>query len=203
MIIARTLIETAVGAFTVCHHSCENRSCLTFSRGNLEQTGTLVRLHSSCLFGEAFDALDCDCGPQLRSALSEIDRADAGVVVYITQEGRGAGILTKIRGMELQRVYGLNSYEAYDMMGVQRDLRDYSEGVAALRDLKVSRHIRLITNNPLKVFKLEEAGYIIDEVVALSYKVDMLAFDYLAMKRDLGNHTLDFSKIQFIEEPSS
>jgi len=202
MITARTLIETAAGAFTVCHHACENRSCLTFSRGNLEQPGTLVRLHSSCLFGEALGALDCDCGPQLRSALMEISRTGAGVVVYMNQEGRGTGILTKISGMELQRVYGLNSYEAYDMMGVQRDLRDYSEGVAALRDLGVSRHIRLITNNPLKVLKLEEVGYIIDEVVALSYEVDMLAFGYLTMKRDIGNHTLDFSKIQFLEDVS-
>jgi GTP cyclohydrolase II len=202
MITARTLIETAAGAFTVCHHSCDDRSCLTFSRGNLEQSGTLVRLHSSCLFGKVLGALDCDCGPQLRIALTEIDRVGAGVVVYMFQEGRGAGILIKIRGMGLQRGRYLNSYEAYDLMGVQRYLRDYYEGVVALRDLGVSCHIRLMTNNPLKVLKLEEAGYIIDELVALSYEVDKLAYGYLTMKRDIGNHTLDFSKIQFIEDAS-
>lgn len=199
MITARTIIETERGRLAVSHHEIGSLECLSISTGRLDKPGVLVRIHSSCLFGEALGAFDCDCGPQLRSALGAITQAGAGVVVYMFQEGRGAGIEAKIRAMELQRSRRLSSYEAYDRLGLKHDAREYKAALVALSDLKVNRHICLISNNPLKRISLEDEGYVIDNAISLSYRVDVRARQYLEMKRDVGRHTLDLEKLVFTD----
>ncbi len=204
MILSTTILETAHGTYSVSmHQDNEGERCLTLSMGELHAPGTLVRLHSSCLFGEALMAYDCDCGQQLAMALEEISRRGAGVVVYLFQEGRGAGLDRKIEGMERQRVLGLNSYEAYESLGLARDVRSYRVAATALADLEVARAITLMSNNPTKLTAMEELGYKVESCLALSYEVNPRAYEYLLMKRTHGRHTLDFSKISFVGQPNS
>jgi GTP cyclohydrolase II len=199
LILATTILETAQGTFTVSTHGNGGTDrCLAIYQGDLGAPGTAIRLHSSCIFGEALMACDCDCGPQLVTALKEIDARGAGVVIYLYQEGRGAGLDMKIRGMEQQRTRGVNSYEAYASLGMPRDLRDYSLAVRALADLKVSKNITLLSNNPSKREALEKFGYTIDAQVAMAYQVDKRAYEYLMMKQVEGKHSLDFTRISFI-----
>jgi GTP cyclohydrolase II len=199
VILASTVLETAHGTFDVATHGTDGTErCLSISQGDLQVDGTVVRLHSSCVFGEALLACDCDCGPQLATALEEINSRGAGLVVYLYQEGRGAGLDTKIRGMERQRLEGVNSYEAYSSLGLPRDLRDYSLAAVALQDLKVAKKVRLLSNNPTKRDALEKLGYTVVDLVAMSYQVSRRAYQYLLMKRAEGNHMLDFDKISFV-----
>ncbi len=199
MITARTILEFEGGRFEVTHHEDAGQSCLSFSTGDLGTPDVLVRLHSSCLFGEALGAVDCDCGPQLWAALREMGRAGRGVVTYSYQEGRGAGIVEKIRAMEIQRVEGVNTYEAYRRLGLAPDSRDYSAAIAALQDLGVCRTITLISNNPLKQGQLEAAGFQVRRLVSLPYSVDVRAYEYLKVKRDVGHHIVDLTKLIFVD----
>jgi GTP cyclohydrolase II len=198
MIVTRTPLDTRYGTFDATMHANDTDRCLTFSAGDLSTPGTIVRPHSSCLFGEAFGACDCDCGPQLRSVLAEIGRRGAGVVVYLFQEGRGAGLEQKIRGMSLQRATGINSYDAYDSLSLPRDGRDYAIAGVALADMGVAREITLMSNNPLKRAAIERLGFRVTAQTALPYRVDERAYDYLLMKREQGDHLVDFSKIEFV-----
>ncbi|ONK10494.1 hypothetical protein [Streptomyces sp. MP131-18] len=200
MILASTVLETAHGTFDVATHGAEGpERCLSISQGELGEHGTAVRIHSSCVFGEALLACDCDCGPQLATALNEINRRGVGLVVYLYQEGRGAGLDLKIRGMERQRLEGVNSYQAYSSLGLPRDLRDYSLAAVAMRDLKVSKNVTLLSNNPTKREAMEKLGYRIVEQVAMSYQVNRRAYSYLLMKQSEGMHTLDLGKIDFVD----
>ncbi|WP_343443793.1 GTP cyclohydrolase II RibA [Micromonospora schwarzwaldensis] len=193
------MLETAHGTFNVSTHGVDGpERCVSISLGELSRDGAAVRLHSSCLFGEALGACDCDCGPQLATAMQEVARRGAGVVVYLYQEGRGAGLDTKISGMELQRVEGINSYQAYAKLGLSRDVRDYRLAQVALTDLGLAQHVTLLSNNPTKRQALEGFGYVIDEQIALSYQVSKRAYDYLLMKHEEGKHALDFDKIRFV-----
>ncbi|GGX13774.1 GTP cyclohydrolase II [Streptomyces lomondensis] len=199
MIIATTLLETAHGTFSVStHEDGTGQRCLSMSHGDLSDAGTAVRLHSSCIFGEALMATDCDCGPQLHTTMQEITKRGAGAIVYLFQEGRGAGLDLKIRGMETQRVRGVNSYEAYASLGLGRDMRDYSVAGTALADLGMAEQVTLISNNPLKRQALEELGYQVESQIALSYEVSKHAYEYLLMKQVEGDHTVDFGKIKFV-----
>ena len=199
MITARTILDVEGGRFRVAHHQFGDDECLSMSIGDLSTQSVLVRLHSSCLFGEALGAFDCDCGPQLRAALKEMGRVGAGVVTYSYQEGRGAGIAAKIRAMEVQRLENTNTYDAYERLGLARDSRDYGTAIAALRDLNVSRRISLVSNNPLKLRQLEWAGFHVERVVSPPYRADVRAYDYLRLKRDVGEHTLDLSIVTFVD----
>ncbi|MEI7033339.1 GTP cyclohydrolase II [Streptomyces pratensis] len=200
MIIATTVLETAQGEFNVSTHGVEGSAerCLSISQGDLSEAGTVVRLHSSCIFGEALAACDCDCGPQLVTAMQEVDKRGSGAIVYLYQEGRGAGLDFKIQGMERQRVRGINSYQAYESLGLPRDLRDYALAGTALADLGFARAVTLMSNNPTKRKALEELGYTVEAQFALSYAVSQRAYDYLMMKQVEGDHSLDFDKISFV-----
>jgi GTP cyclohydrolase II len=200
VILASTVLETAHGAFNVSTHGAGGPEvCLSISLGDLSRDGTAVRLHSSCVFGEALSACDCDCGQQLATAMQEVARRGAGVVVYLYQEGRGAGLDLKIRGMEQQRLHGINSYQAYSSLGLPRDMRDYSLARVAMQDLKLTRNITLMSNNPSKRKAIEEFGYVVDDQIAMSYEVSKRAYDYLLMKQVEGRHTLNFDKIRFVD----
>lgn len=198
MILANTKLETERGAFSVSLHEGESGArCLSIYKGDLGSPGTAVRLHSSCLFGEALCGLDCDCRAQLDAAMRKIDELGRGAVVYLNQEGRGAGLLNKIRGLEMQRINGVNSYAAYAALGLPRDMRDYTIAGTALADLNVSKQISLMSNSPEKHAALEKMGFTVVTRLRLSYRVNRFAEPELRMKHREGGYEVDFSRITF------
>lgn len=152
------------------------------------QNGALVRVHSECLTGEAFGSLKCECGPQLQTALDVIER-DGGVVVYLRgQEGRGIGLINKLRAYKLQED-GLDTLDANLALGLPADSRDYGAASAILDELGLTS-VRLLTNNPEKVRQLEAHGVTVTERVPLVVGVGSHNEDYLAVKRDRMGHEI-------------
>ncbi len=148
----------------------------------------LVRVHSECLTGDVFGSRRCDCGSQLHSALSQIEEAGSGVLVYMRQEGRGIGLANKIRAYKLQEG-GLDTVEANERLGFGSDLRDYGMGAQILYDVGV-RKIRLLTNNPRKVVGLDGHQLEIVEKVPIKITPNPHNVDYLNTKRDKLGHIL-------------
>lgn len=148
----------------------------------------LVRVHSECLTGDVFGSLRCDCGDQLHSAMRQVDAEGRGIVLYMRQEGRGIGLINKLKAYELQQ-QGMDTVEANLALGFEPDAREYYIGAQILHDLGV-RTMRLLTNNPDKVYQLEEFGLRITERVPI--QVDANDFDrrYLRTKRDKMGHLL-------------
>ncbi|MGI5204604.1 hypothetical protein ACQEU6_23850 [Spirillospora sp. CA-108201] len=181
------------------HEDTSGVQCLSFYRGDLGLPGTAIRPHSSCLFGEAICAEDCDCRTQLQGAFREIHRRGRGAVIYLFQEGRGAGLLYKIRGLEIQRVKGINSFAAYKAMGLPPDLRNYSMTKTALADIGVGDTVILMSNSPTKRAALEEMGYAVVDQLQLPCRISRHALPELLMKKEEGNHKVDFSKITFFD----
>jgi 3,4-dihydroxy 2-butanone 4-phosphate synthase / GTP cyclohydrolase II len=154
--------------------------------GDPAEHGTLVRVHSECLTGEAFGSLKCECGPQLDAALDTIQR-DGGVVIYLRgHEGRGIGLINKLRAYKLQSE-GLDTLDANLALGLPADARDYTAAGDILKDLGV-RSVRLLTNNPDKVSQLERHGIAVDERVPLIVGVGAFNAGYLETKRDRMGH---------------
>lgn len=152
------------------------------------QDGALVRVHSECLTGEAFGSLKCECGPQLDAALEAI-QAEGGVVVYLRgHEGRGIGLINKLRAYRLQED-GLDTLDANLRLGLPADARDYGAATAILRDLGLSS-VRLLSNNPEKARQLQERGVTVSELVPLVVGVGEFNEGYLNAKRDRMGHAL-------------
>ncbi|SEB37678.1 3,4-dihydroxy 2-butanone 4-phosphate synthase / GTP cyclohydrolase II [Paramicrobacterium humi] len=151
--------------------------------------GALVRVHSECLTGEAFGSLKCECGPQLDAALDTIQR-HGGVVIYLRgHEGRGIGLINKLRAYKLQEE-GLDTLDANLALGLPADARDYTAASAILADLGLSE-VRLLTNNPEKVHQLEAHGITVTERVPLVVGIGPFNAEYLATKRDRMGHQLE------------
>ncbi len=148
----------------------------------------LVRVHSECLTGDAFGSLRCDCRPQLQTALRLIEAAESGVVVYLRQEGRGIGLLNKLKAYSLQDK-GLDTVSANERLGFKADLRTYGMGAQILKDLGLS-DIRLLTNNPRKVIGLSGWGLNIVERVPLEMSATAYSVSYLATKATKLGHLL-------------
>jgi 3,4-dihydroxy 2-butanone 4-phosphate synthase/GTP cyclohydrolase II len=148
----------------------------------------LVRVHSKCLTGDVFGSERCDCGPQLHAALAQIEKAGKGVLLYLDQEGRGIGLVNKLKAYNLQDE-GLDTAEANLKLGFKPDLRDYGIGAQILRDLGV-RKMRLLTNNPKKIVGLQGYGLEVVERVPLEMPASRTNAPYLRAKRDKLGHLL-------------
>jgi len=149
----------------------------------------LVRVHSECVTGDIFGSERCDCGDQLRRAMSMINDAGKGVIVYMHQEGRGIGLVNKIRAYELQE-HGKDTVEANIELGFKDDLRDYGIGAQILVDLGV-RKIRMLTNNPKKIVGLEGYGLTVTERIPIEIKPSETNIHYLKTKKKKMGHILD------------
>lgn len=149
----------------------------------------LVRVHSSCVTGDLLDSLKCDCGSQLQMALSRITEEGRGVLIYLEQEGRGIGLINKLRAYELQE-QGADTVQANEILGFRPDLRDYGIGAQVMVDLGLKK-IRFMTNNPKKVAGLEGYGLTIVEHVPLVVQPNPHNQRYLETKRDKMGHLLE------------
>jgi 3,4-dihydroxy 2-butanone 4-phosphate synthase/GTP cyclohydrolase II len=153
-----------------------------------ENEGVLVRVHSSCLTGDIFGSCRCDCGPQLEKAMEMIEAAGKGVIVYMNQEGRGIGLINKLKAYKLQEE-GMDTIEANIELGFKSDERDYGIGAQILRDLGVSK-MKLMSNNPTKRTGLVGYGLEIVENIAIEIESNIHNESYLKTKRDKMGHSL-------------
>jgi 3,4-dihydroxy 2-butanone 4-phosphate synthase/GTP cyclohydrolase II len=161
----------------------------------------LVRVHSECLTGDVFHSLRCDCGEQLEQALLQIGAEDRGVLLYMAQEGRGIGLLTKLRAYQLQEK-GLDTVEANLELGFPEDAREWGIGNQILADLGLST-IRILTNNPKKISGLEGYGLTVTEQVPIEVPPNAENRRYLATKREKLAHRLHHQDLRFDPEPRS
>jgi 3,4-dihydroxy 2-butanone 4-phosphate synthase/GTP cyclohydrolase II len=167
----------------------ESENHLALVKGKIDaDTPVLVRVHSECLTGDVFGSRRCDCGGQLHAALRSIEKAEAGVLVYLKQEGRGIGLANKIHAYKLQEG-GLDTVEANEKLGFPMDLRDYGMGAQILHDLGV-RKMRLMTNNPRKIVGLEGHNLTIVEQVPVVIDPNQHNEKYLRTKKDKMGHLL-------------
>lgn len=182
---------TKFGRFTLYAYETivENQPYLAIVKGDVASgEPVLVRMHSSCLTGDLLGSLRCDCGDQLSMALERVESEGKGVVVYIPHEGRGIGLINKLKAYELQDD-GLDTVEANQALGFKADLRDYGLGAQVLVDLGV-RKLRLMTNNPAKVAGIQGHGLEISEHVPLIAEATETREKYLATKREKLGHRL-------------
>jgi len=187
MITQQTILPLEHGKFAITYHKTDFGDCVSVHMGNLAQGVPIVRIHSSCLFGEAFHGLDCDCGSQLDAALRLISEDGTGVVVYHYAEGRGVGLERKIEALELQRTQGLDTVESLARMGLQPDLRTYDATLEALSDLGTAKTIRAASQNPHKLDALKHAGFTIAEVIQLDIPItDLNKPELLTKKYKMG-----------------
>lgn len=193
-VTASSPFDTEFGSVTINLHKFLNskETCLSIVVGNISESIPLLRLHSSCLFGESFLGTDCDCRLQLLQAIDLIIKNGTGIIIYLFQEGRGHGLEMKLRLLNTQKEFGVDTVAACEHFKLDLDPRDYSTAIQALQDLNVYRKVRLITNNPLKKQALEVAGFEITELIALSYPINDQIRDYLRVKKEKLGHIINY-----------
>ncbi len=196
-------IPTGWGEFQLClyQNNHDEKEHLAFIFGEIEdQENALVRVHSECFTGDVLGSNRCDCGEQLEYSLCKIANHGSGVLIYLKQEGRGIGLLEKLRAYNLQD-QGMDTVEANLALGHQADLRDYSVAAAILKKLGV-HSIQLLTNNPAKIEDLTKHGITVNRRVSIEPTVNLENLEYLRTKVTRMDHLLSIpNKIH--ENPSS
>jgi 3,4-dihydroxy 2-butanone 4-phosphate synthase/GTP cyclohydrolase II len=189
--VAKFSMPTKFGEFKAFayHSEIEVETHIAMVKGEWKKDEpVLVRVHSSCLTGDAFGSLRCDCGEQLHQAMAMVNEAGKGVILYMNQEGRGIGIMHKLMAYELQD-NGKDTVEANEALGFEADLREYGIGAQILADLGV-RKIRLLTNNPKKIVGLEGYGMEVVERVPILIPPSNSNIEYLKTKKEKMGHLL-------------
>jgi 3,4-dihydroxy 2-butanone 4-phosphate synthase/GTP cyclohydrolase II len=188
--ITETTLPTEFGKYRlILYQDLTNAKVhIALVMGDLDATATLVRVHSECLTGDVFGSLRCDCGRQLNKAMQLIGQEKKGAILYMNQEGRGIGLVDKIKAYSLQDK-GLDTVEANEALGHRADLRDYGIGAQILADLGL-KNIRLLTNNPRKIVGLEGYGLCIVERLPLETEPNPLNYRYLKTKKEKLGHDL-------------
>jgi 3,4-dihydroxy 2-butanone 4-phosphate synthase / GTP cyclohydrolase II len=194
-------LPTAYGDFTAVafREALSGKHHLALVKGEVDgEENVLVRVHSECLTGDVFHSLRCDCGEQLEQALAQISAEDRGVLLYLAQEGRGIGLLNKLKAYELQES-GLDTVEANLELGFPADAREWGIGNQILADLGLTT-IRILTNNPKKITGLEGFGLTVVEQVAIETPPTSENRRYLETKRDKLGHRLHHQDLRFNTE---
>lgn len=191
--IATANLPTQSGEFKIAGYRSltSDEEFVVLYKGELRpEVPTLVRIHSQCLTGDVFGSIKCDCGPQLHMAMEMIETEGRGAIVYQQQEGRGIGIINKIRAYALQDE-GADTVEANEKLGFEVDARDYQQCAEILFDLGLCQ-VRVISNNPEKLAALEEAGLQIVERIPIEVEAREPAAHYLKTKKEKLGHLLNF-----------
>jgi 3,4-dihydroxy 2-butanone 4-phosphate synthase/GTP cyclohydrolase II len=199
--VVTTRLPTAFGEFDVVGYRSlvDDKHHVAMVKGDIDgEKDVLVRVHSECLTGDVFHSLRCDCGEQLESALAMIEHEGRGVLLYLAQEGRGIGLLNKLKAYNLQDK-GLDTVDANLELGLPVDLRDYGIGAQILSDLGLSS-IRILTNNPKKIRGLEGYGLSVSDQIPIQHEPNPHNEAYLRAKRDRLGHSLHHQGLALDEE---
>lgn len=191
--VAVANLPTEAGDFNIAGYRSLNSSeeFVVLFKGEMDpEVPTLVRIHSQCLTSDVFGSIKCDCGPQLHKAMEMIETEGRGAIVYQQQEGRGIGILNKIRAYALQD-QGADTVEANEQLGFAVDARTYQQCAEILFDLGLCQ-VRVMSNNPDKLKALEAAGLRIVERIPIEIKGEKAAAHYLRTKKEKLGHLLNF-----------
>jgi 3,4-dihydroxy 2-butanone 4-phosphate synthase/GTP cyclohydrolase II len=187
--VAEATLPTQIGDFRIAGYRSKvsGEEFVVLFKGELDrETPTLVRIHSQCLTGDVFGSIKCDCGPQLRCTMEMIEHEGRGAIVYQQQEGRGIGIINKIRAYALQDE-GADTIEANERLGFKADAREYRECAEILYDLGLCK-VRVISNNPDKIAALELAGLNVVERVPIEVEPSEPAVGYMKTKKEKMGH---------------
>jgi GTP cyclohydrolase II len=190
--VAHAELPTRYGRFTIYgfEGNGPQEEAVALVRGNLNgKTAPLVRVHSQCLTGDVLASLRCDCRAQLELSLKKIGQASSGILLYLPQEGRGIGLMNKLRAYELQDG-GMDTVEANQELGFAADARDYDFSAQILKQLGAKK-IRLLSNNPEKVRQLEQAGIRVVERVPCQPRISKTSRAYLQTKKTKMGHILN------------
>ncbi len=189
---AQTIIPTRVGGefkIIAYENDLDNLTHIALVKGEIDpEQPVLVRVHSECMTGDIFSSLRCDCQDQLHTAMTMMEKEGNGVILYLRQEGRGIGLVNKLKAYEYQR-QGMDTVEANERLGFEADMRDYGVGAQMLVDLGVKK-MRLLTNNPKKMIGLEGYGLSVEEQVPIQVEVNCHNQGYLQCKQAKMGHLL-------------
>lgn len=192
--VAEAQLPTEIGDFKIAGYRAleSGEEFVVLYKGEMRaDVPTLVRIHSQCLTGDVFGSTKCDCGRQLHLAMELIEREGRGAIVYQQQEGRGIGILNKIRAYALQDE-GADTVEANERLGFAVDLREYRQCAEILFEMGLCQ-VRVLSNNPLKIRALEEAGLRVMERVSIEVEPPESAAHYMKTKKEKMGHLLEIN----------
>ena len=190
--VARAVLPTPYGQFRIHGFTGKGpqEEAVALVRGNMKsKKAPLVRVHSQCLTGDVLNSLRCDCRAQLELSLRSISKASSGVLLYLPQEGRGIGLMNKLRAYQLQDG-GMDTVEANESLGFAADARDYEFSAKILKQLGATR-IRLLSNNPEKVRQLESAGIRVVQRVPCQPRISKISRGYMQTKKKKMGHLLE------------